>query len=89
MSSLKFREEKGAKGNLSSSASVGFNNPSDDPGSSSSRIELASVTIKTGSKAAHAPAPSVSREPVAAKQKPRKAPLMQKTMKLIKTIYRR
>jgi transcription elongation factor B polypeptide 3 len=84
MKTLKTREEKGIKRTHGSSASAG--------GSGSSQhvtIEEASVIISAGSKAGTAPAQSREREGYSAPKKPKKAPLMQKTMKIIKTLYRR
>ncbi|CAL8143967.1 unnamed protein product [Orchesella dallaii] len=88
MRTLKIKEEKGPKRGVSSSASVGFNNPK---GSGEGNVILEeAVIIAPGSRANHAPAPSVSRgESSTAKMKPKRAPLMQKTMKLIRSLNRR
>lgn len=89
MKTLKIKEEKGPSRGVSSSASAGFNNPKKSGDPNNVHIEEASVIIAPESRAGHAPAPSVSREVSAAKFKPKKAPLMQKTMKLIKSLHRR
>ncbi|ODM96887.1 Transcription elongation factor B polypeptide 3 [Orchesella cincta] len=87
MRTLKMKEEKGPKRGVSSSASVGFNNPK---GSGEGNVVLEeAIIIAAESRAGHAPAPSVSRESSVAKFKPKKAPLMQKTMKLIRSLNRR
>lgn len=79
------KEEKGPRKGVGTSASVGFNNPTD----ASRIIEEQAVLIHPDSRAGHAPAPSVSRGESVAKVRPRKAPLMAKTMKFIKTLQRR
>lgn len=93
MKSLKIKEEKGPSRGVSSSASAAFNNPKRSGDAASVVYQEAAVIIAQESRAGHAPAPSQSREgreaASAAKMKPRKAPLMQKTMKLIKTLQRR
>lgn len=85
MKSLKIKEEKGPRKGVGSSASVGFNNPTEN----SKIVVEHAVIINPESRAGHAPAPSVSRGEAVAKFKPRKAPLMQKTMKFIKSLKRR
>lgn len=87
MKTLKTIEEKGPSRGISSSASVGFNNPKGF-GEGNIVVQEASVIIAPESRSAHAAAPPVSRESTA-KLKPKKAPLMQKTMKLIRSLNRR
>jgi transcription elongation factor B polypeptide 3 len=91
MKTLKIKEEKGVKTGATSSASVGFNNPKVSGDPTKVIVQEASVIIAPGSRSGHAPAPSVSRDrgESVAKVKPKKAPLMQKTMKLIRSLNRR
>jgi hypothetical protein len=92
MKTLKYKEEKGPKKGVGTSASVGFNNPIDGKGI----VVEQAIVINPESRAGHAAAPSSSRgggggggAEVSARLKPRKAPLMAKTMKFIKTLQRR
>lgn len=87
MRSLKIKEEKGPKKGVGTSASVGFNNPVGGIGI----VEEQAVIINPDSRTGHASRPPVSRESreSTARVKPRRAPLMAKTMKFIKTLTRR
>ncbi|CAG7824973.1 unnamed protein product [Allacma fusca] len=93
MKTLKHREEKGPKtGGPSYSASAGGKAGQNNHVT----IEEAAIIIPSESRAGSAGAPSVSRSSSSSQstsstalKKPRRAPLMQKTMKLIKSIYRR
>jgi len=78
------KEEKGARKNVMSSASAAFNNPT----STTKMITEEAVMINPESRG-HGPGSSSSRGESAAKFKPRKAPLMAKTMKFIRTLQRR
>lgn len=85
MSSLKTREEKGAGRSHGSSASSGGGGNNQN----NILIEHAAVVISGKGRAGTAPAVAVSRESSAAARKPKKAPLMQKTLKSMKTLMRR
>lgn len=90
MKSLKIKEEKGPKKGVGSSASVGFNNPGDNSKIVHEHAVLISPESRGHSRGGGGGGRGGGGDGEStARSKPRKAPLMARTMKFIRTLQRR